>query len=445
MRGYSPKAVLPGEALQFSDVVIDREFKAVPRPGTSQATADLGTLAQGIMVTAPGNKTLFVYDGKVAHATGSMPWTPAVLETNTGTGVLAQIFRYGAYAIIIGITTVSGGTPRKYDGTTVADLGGTPPGALMGAIWADRLWLVGSGAKRLFYSDTSNPESWPALNWMDVGDVAYTIQALVPTGDALYIVKTDSVWQLTGRTSSDFYLRRIVDKIGITSTQDYRAFETIGGASIVIMSDGRLWSKTGDITEMSDQVAPITLGNGPTQMIWDMRNQRLLLSVPTSATAGYILVFDAMRKGWYKWNIPAACFYYDPNDAKIYVGLRTGQFVYLNSAVTTDYSGTASVNFTPVIEEQFTSFASPLLEKYLRHIYVDGICAAGASTVTVYYRLKPEGAYSTITRTGLTFPCMLNFSKKRFVEMSVTVTVSDATGFTYEGVDVGYLPARRKR
>lgn len=441
MRGYSPKAVLQGEALQFADLMIDREMKAVPRPGVVAATGDLGTLCQGIMRPAPGNTTVFVYDGKVAWATGDLPWTPTVLETNTGTGTLAQIFKYGAYAIIVGCTTVSGGTPRKYTSGAVTDLGGSPPSALSAAIWGDRLWVAGSGSKRLHYSDSGNPESWPALNWMDVGDSAYSIQALVPTGDALYIVKVDSVWQLTGRTSSDFYLRCLVDKIGIQSTSNMRAFETVGGASIAIMSDQRLWAKTGDITEMSDQVAPITTGYGPSQMLWDMKNQRLLLSVATGAATGYILVFDAMRKGWYKWNIPAACFYYDPNDSTLYVGCRTGQFGYLNYSTYTDFG----VAFAPVLQEQFIPIASPLLEKYLRHVYVDGICATGVGTVKAHYRMKQSGTYSTVTRTGLTFPCVLNYSWKRFSEVSIEVTVSDPTGFQYEGVDVGYIPVRRKR
>jgi hypothetical protein len=88
-------------------------------------------------------------------------------------------------------------------------------------------WLVGAqyGTNRLYWSDPLAPGTWPAGNFVDVGDAA-AIKAVVPFANQLYIGKETSWYIVTGVLGDDsMFVRQMDAKIG-PSTQ---FVEGIGG------------------------------------------------------------------------------------------------------------------------------------------------------------------------------------------------------------------------
>ena len=84
------------------------------------------------------------------------------------------------------------------------------PGVLaFGAVWKNRWWAKdGTVSNRIRFTQLFQPQSWPALFYIDVpferGD---SIQALVPLGDSLIIFGTSRAFAIIGATSLDFEVR----------------------------------------------------------------------------------------------------------------------------------------------------------------------------------------------------------------------------------------------
>lgn len=119
---------------------------------------------------------------------------------------------------------------------TVTALTGSPNGRAI-ALYGDRLIMGASGAgNRLRYSDAANPNSWPALNFIDVGsDSAVEIRALYVMRDFLVIVKASGeTWILTGVPGVNETLRRVTQY-----EEGGGIYQTTRGH---IGYDGALWS-----------------------------------------------------------------------------------------------------------------------------------------------------------------------------------------------------------
>jgi hypothetical protein len=75
--------------------------------------------------------------------------------------------------------------------------------------WNNFAFGAGLGSNRLWFSAAGDPTSWPALNFIDVGESFSPIYAVVPTGDSLFIGKPDGWWTLTGVPGQSASLRRL--------------------------------------------------------------------------------------------------------------------------------------------------------------------------------------------------------------------------------------------
>lgn len=56
----------------------------------------------------------------------------------------------------------------------------------------------------LYYSKTDQPESVPLVNFLSIGSKSSPIERIVPLRDALYVIKSDSIYQVTGNSPDDF-------------------------------------------------------------------------------------------------------------------------------------------------------------------------------------------------------------------------------------------------
>lgn len=90
------------------------------------------------------------------------------------------------------------------------------PGAMACTIYGDRVMagdIDGSNEWRLRFSDAANRNSWPAANFIDVGD-EWGIKALFPQRQHLVVVKQNTWWVLTGVPGVNPVLRNIANEAG---------------------------------------------------------------------------------------------------------------------------------------------------------------------------------------------------------------------------------------
>lgn len=100
-------------------------------------------------------------------------WTPGS-ATTTDVGVAVTPAQVPTFYRGLALLFHAGGTsaPLKYDNTTLASLGGSPPTAAVSTVFKDHLVVARSNANRnrVWFSSTGNPESWDTAvdgQWLD--------------------------------------------------------------------------------------------------------------------------------------------------------------------------------------------------------------------------------------------------------------------------------------
>lgn len=106
-------------------------------------------------------------------------------------------------------------TPWKYDGATISTLANAPIGRLP-ILHKEKLFIVpNESPSSLWWSDDSQPESWPAVNYSDIrkgdGDI---ITCLRKQLGELVIFKRRSIHSLRGTSLADFRLDEIEGRMG---------------------------------------------------------------------------------------------------------------------------------------------------------------------------------------------------------------------------------------
>jgi hypothetical protein len=150
-----------------------------------------------------------------------------------------------ASAIYTGLVIIPDGTgaavPKKFDGTTLSDLGGTPPKARYATVYGDYTCLgngmVGTTTypNRLWFSPPGDPDAgfsgsqtaWDTTDsWIDF---SLPIEGLAATKNALLVFHTDRVSRIRGNSpppdedmvvDDPFQLVGLLDPFSITINQD---------------------------------------------------------------------------------------------------------------------------------------------------------------------------------------------------------------------------------
>lgn len=170
-----PRYALPKrDVWQVTDMVPNREGAGLTRRGAWQRSYDAMTAAStsyaaGVGFAVYSGPTLlgFDEDGRLYK------WAPgAAAITDVGAARLpAHPPTY--YRGLSALLDVSGATaPMKYDGTTLAALGGSPPSAAVSTVYKDHLVVGFSAANqnRVWFSNAGNPEGWDTAadgQWLD--------------------------------------------------------------------------------------------------------------------------------------------------------------------------------------------------------------------------------------------------------------------------------------
>ena len=145
------------------------------------------------------------------------------ISTITRAADVVTVVLAAAHTINVGDqVTISGCTETVFNGTwtvTVVVSSTTFRFALAGGALADNtgavewnVYHLGLG-NQLFYSALGEPGYWPAENFVKVGSTA-PIVALVSWADQLFIIKSDSVWLLTGYGEDEWRLEQVPGATG---------------------------------------------------------------------------------------------------------------------------------------------------------------------------------------------------------------------------------------
>jgi len=157
---------------------------------------------------------------------GTSVWDAITGATGLSTSVIPTWLTYKNLAMRFNGSDV----PKKWDGSTFASLGGTPPNGSIAALYKDKVYASGVSPNysTVYFSKTGDPETWPAYSNFDVnnndGD---RLIAMQPLFDSLIFWKEFSIWEFqVDPKNNPSTLRYITLDVGTTSK---RSIVNIGG------------------------------------------------------------------------------------------------------------------------------------------------------------------------------------------------------------------------
>jgi len=217
----------------------------------------------------------------------------------------------------IGVSTK---TPKKYDGSTVADLGGSPPECLIAASWGDYLILAQNYddpklGNRMYFSGVGNPESWPANNSIDFPG---TITAVVPRGKTIFVFTADGCHILRGDTpppGGNMSLDKFTFSQGCPAqyaTATYKDYVIWANANGVFKSDG---SQPVDLTKLggiSTYWPYVYFPSSGDRITIGVYKNFLFCTVTLSpnGTVWKTMVYDLERNSWWEMSNISAYQYF---------------------------------------------------------------------------------------------------------------------------------------
>src|SRR5690606_10771504 len=264
-------------------------------------------LGPGGTIQSPAGNYLRVRIVFLAEAGATMPSVselriqfddePSVTELASGFDPNAR-WRFASYQNVLWMVNGSN-TNKKWDGNTFADMGGDPPVAPLILVHKNRGFLA--RGTRIYFSDLGNMESWPALNFIDVGPGdGDQITGWAILLDSIAIFKENSIWLLQGDSPSNFTLRRVIQGTGAVSGDSLVfAKNTIG----FLYRDGYYFFDGVRTQIASDKVDKSFKALNQRQLalttavVWD---NKVYLAAP-EGNANYnnvVLVFDLLRVAW---------------------------------------------------------------------------------------------------------------------------------------------------
>lgn len=309
-----------------------------------------------------------------------------------------------------------GATPRTYDGTTLAALGGTPPGGVYGFAYKGRLYLGGSAANpnRLWPSDILNASLWNlSTGYIDLTD---PLRGAAPLRNAILC------WS-DGRTER---IRGDVPPPGGDMVKE-PLFEEgcIDARSIVVYGDRAIWANSNGVFISDGAALQNLIELGGQQQFWAdtfagytsswtvaggiARGQYVIVVLDTSTTPSTLklaMMCDLDSKTWtFLSNVKATMFAEAYGAAQeLYFSMRDQPRLGAFSSVFVPQASVANdadgVAVQPVIETAF--FRGTPGSRRWKNIRVSADIAA-ASTATyleLAYVTAPElSAYTVLPDT----------------------------------------------
>lgn len=184
---------------------------------------------------------------------------------------------------------------------------------------------------RIYYSKTYEPESVPALNFIDIGPKDKQILRIVALRDSLFIFKEEGTYRLTGSDSTNFYVALfdsssniiapdtatvLNNQIYLLSTQGV-ASVTETGVGIISRPIENIFSRltSGDFSNFSTASFGCSYESDRSLFIFTVQNK-----ADTYATRVYR--FNTFTQAWTSWSINARSAIVNSivSDNKLYIG-----------------------------------------------------------------------------------------------------------------------------
>ena len=305
---------------------------------------------------------------------------------------------------------------KKWDGSTFANLGGTPPVAKSIAIHAERLWATGvkSAPNDIYYSDDLNPENWTI--GAETAGVIY-----LPTWDGgvclgvsnifsdLVIFKTSSIWRVLGTYPSVYEVKQVYSATGaiaektIVSGADKAYFLSKDGlfAYNGVSADTLLGDKAQDI------VINETYAKNAVSII---HKNKLYCAFPegTSTTNNAVFVYDILANTLMIWRGLAVTDFMEYEDKLLFS--TTGGYVGQIDENATTFDGTNIVAYWETPFQDLDAFRVTKTADTL-YFYAKG---NGMLRVDVTFDSKTRTKTVTLTPNGKLYALPLNIEGRRF-------------------------------
>ena len=297
---------------------------------------------------------LYKYGASTASFSSINTGLTASLRTNTETF-------HNLFISVNGTDSV-----QKWDGTTAADLGGSPPICKLIKLHKNYLFMAGNSSypSRLYWCDLDTPETWDSLSFVDVmpndGDV---ITGIDISFDSLVIAKEYNTYLLYGDTPTyveGLTLWRIKKTNTATGSVNQASIALTGQGLIYLSRNAGIQAMSGTTTNtelnfdalnsnmLSSEISATMGGINEariTQAEAISYDNKYILSLPygSSTTNNLNLVYDYYAGGWVIWNIPANCWtiFRSSGVDDLYFGSCTEGYVYKITKDTYNDNGAA--------------------------------------------------------------------------------------------------------
>lgn len=416
-RGFrqdTPRDRLPrGTAWYMSDFIPEFGAPLRKRGGWVYASPDLSTVkatASYIYKLAhvpfrSANKLVAIdEDGELYTIASSSS------ATDVGATFAAPNHIFYAFDLLI-ITSPSSVTPKTFDGSSIASLGGSPPTGYVGTTYANRVVLANDATastnpNRVWFSAGNNPSSWDTTNrYIDVAIPFIT--GVAGLKETLLVFGKNGIDRIRGDIpppGTNMQVDTLSHAVGLPNTKSLTVYEDVAyfcNRHGVFATDGNALS---ELTKLGGVQSYYQTNYGNVSS--SISVYRGLLFVTNLIKT---LVFDLDRQIWYEWS-------HTPFNA-LAPGRGTSEELYAgtfssfgaprvvtlsncfspSSAVKSDADGTA---VAPTLE---TPFYNPDIpgKKSWRFVYTTYDTRDSASdnpTLTVSYITSPEAtSYTSLT------------------------------------------------
>jgi hypothetical protein len=224
-----PEFLEPNQLLKAINVCLDANGHVITRLGkTTLLTNSLGSgkvISMHRYSKADGTQKLLVQHGTSLYAA---TWDGAAAISTMGAAIKTGLTVNSVLRSVVWKDKIylTNGTENifTYDGTTVADLAGSPPKSYTIKVYANRLWIVdAANPNQVRFSDLEGPTVWDALNVILVrdndGDI---ITGLSPVAGGMVILKRNSVFPLYGTNKDNLRIGEPISRY--VGCQGYSAY-----------------------------------------------------------------------------------------------------------------------------------------------------------------------------------------------------------------------------
>lgn len=199
-----PRDRMPAGSLWgATDMLPNLEAKLRERGGYTYASNDIAAVKTTAAYVSGGIYAPFVAAAKnVAIDEDGELYTIAANGTVTDVGAAVAVAQNPVFHRDKAIIPAAGGAtaPKKYDGSVISALGGSPPNAIFATVFSDRTVLgkTTANTNRIWFSGAGNPESYDTTN--SYLDFTYPVSGLASMRTAILVFHDDYVSRIRGYT-----------------------------------------------------------------------------------------------------------------------------------------------------------------------------------------------------------------------------------------------------